>query len=201
MGLYNAIAVFLAAFYTFVAVYYTLIIGKHQREQKQTEFIHMGRRYSLHWWNHLTFRCFRIAIWAVCVVRVPFPNIDQFIGVFQWPSILINLFGLMALVIGFGIAIATHHQMQLQWRSGIDQTQTGPLLTEGVYARSRNPAYIGVATAQIGFALVLPSVFSLICLVVGLNALRVQINLEEAHLRQTFGEAYTAYQQAVPRWL
>ena len=201
MVIESAIAIFLAAFYTFVAAYYAIIIGKHQRDQAQTEFVHMGTPYSLHWWNHLTFRCFRIAIWAVCVIRIPFPALDQYLFTFQWPSVMLNLVGMIALVVGFGIAIATHHQMHLQWRSGIDHSQTSQLITQGFYGRSRNPAYIGVAVAQIGFALALPSGFSLMCLAIGLNALRVQIKLEEAFLSNTYGSAYRDYQANVPRWL
>lgn len=105
------------------------------------------------------------------------------------------------LMSGFTIAILTNLQMNKAWRSGIDQNNTSELITQGLFARSRNPAYIGVAFAQIGFFLALPSIFSTICLIVGLTALRIQVMLEEQHLKQTFGTQYVVYKQNVPRWL
>ena len=61
--------------------------------------------------------------------------------------------------------------------------------------------YVGVATAQLGFFLALPSLFSLICLAVGLYALYKQIAVEEAHLVTRFNDDYLKYKQTVPRWL
>ena len=54
--------------------------------------------------------------------------------------------------------------------------------------------------AQLGFFLAWPTVFSLICLIVGWIAVSVQVELEEAHLQQRFGDGYADYQRAVGRW-
>jgi len=58
-----------------------------------------------------------------------------------------------------------------------------------------------VRLAQLGFFLAWRTVFSLVCLIVGWLAVSVQIELEEAHLQQRFGDRYSNYQREVGRWL
>lgn len=193
--------VFLALFYTFVALFYVVVINRHQKQNSQVTYVHMGHRFSFHWWNHLTFRVFRMLIWLVCVFRLLWPEVDSWLGLYTWPHYGPYIIGVVLLVGGFGLAITTHFQMRDDWRSGIDTHQSGHLITEGLYAYSRNPAYIGVAAAQLGFLLALPSVFSVICFIVGISALYVQVTLEEHYLQDTYGEQYQLYSRSVPRWL
>jgi len=61
--------------------------------------------------------------------------------------------------------------------------------------------YLGIVAAQVGFFLALPSIFSLICLVVGLIAIYRQTLVEEAHLTHRFSTQYKEYKLLVPRWL
>ena len=192
---------FLALFYTFVAVFYVVVINKHKRQNNTVQYVHMGDRYSFHWWNHLTFRVFRMIIWMVCVLRLIWPEVDQWIGLYSWPHFGPYIIGITLLMGGFGLAITTHFQMRDDWRSGIDAAQSGHLITQGLYAYSRNPAYIGVASAQLGFLMALPSVFSLICFFVGISALYFQVLLEEQYLTSKYGKQYQLYSRSVPRWL
>lgn len=197
----DPLTISLAIFYSLVAIYYAVFIGRHQRKYGECSAVHMGTKYSLHWWNHLTFRVFRILIWGVCVARLFLPSLDNALGLFTWSAQDIAWVGFAMLSVGFAMAIVTHHQMHDHWRSGIDDDYQGALVTTGLFAFSRNPAFIGVAMAQIGFFLALPSVFSLICMCVGLTALRIQTYLEESHLTRQFGNEYKLYCQSVPRWL
>lgn len=76
------------------------------------------------------------------------------------------------------------------------------LVTHGVYAVTRNPMYLGLAVALLGWALVLgtltplagPGLFVLIIE-------RVQIRPEEHALYRRFGEPYAQYCLQVHRWL
>jgi protein-S-isoprenylcysteine O-methyltransferase Ste14 len=61
--------------------------------------------------------------------------------------------------------------------------------------------FVCVAVAQLGFFFALPSVFSLVCLIVGLYTLNSQTIEEEIHLSQKFPKAYTAYKSKVRRWV
>ena len=196
----SLLRLFLAAFFTFVAVFYTaLILYKKKRYQPVTT---MGPTYSCHWWNHLTFRVFRASIWLVCVWLVFSPTAFSYLLPFEGmmiPQIMWS--GAMFLVLGFCIAVAANFTLGDQWRSGIVQNDNHSLIKSGLYNISRNPGYIGVGVAQLGFFLALPSLFSLTCLLVGLFALRKQTLLEEQYLLNRYHQHYASYRELVPRWL
>ncbi|QLD90197.1 isoprenylcysteine carboxylmethyltransferase family protein [Natronomonas salina] len=78
---------------------------------------------------------------------------------------------------------------------------TGDLYTDGPYAYSRNPQYVGMIVGIAGFALLVDSRY-----VAGLAAAHVAWVLllpraEEPHLRAEFGEAYERYAERVPRFV
>lgn len=150
----------------------------------------------------MLFRAFRFTIWMACVLRFFFPGLDSYLGIFvalnRWPIVLA---GDILLTAGFLFTVATHFSMGNQWRSGIDPAGPDRLITDGFYRFSRNPMFLGVATAQVGFLLALPSVFSAVCLLVGLYALRSQALAEEAHLANAFPGPYRHYRDHVRRWL
>ena len=74
-------------------------------------------------------------------------------------------------------------------------------MTTGLFRISRNPMFIGVAMGQLGFFLALPSLFSLLCLPIGLIALQRQVRAEEKHLAATLPQFYPSYVALVPRWI
>jgi protein-S-isoprenylcysteine O-methyltransferase Ste14 len=82
-------------------------------------------------------------------------------------------------------------------------TATPPVLvTDGPFAYSRNPTYLGATFIWFGWAIFYGSVVNLILAVVGwmfFNYLKVP--QEERSLEARFGEAYRAYRRRVPRWI
>lgn len=193
--------VYLALFYTFVAVFYTLRIAMKKRRGGQ-EVVFPGAPLCATWWNHMLFRAFRMTIWMVCLFRWFFPGVDDYLGIFTelnvWPVVLP---GIVLLTAGFGLAMAVHFDLGRQWRSGIDPTGPERLRTDGYYRYSRNPMFVGVAVAQLGFFLALPSVFAGICLLFGWYTLYQQVLAEEDHLRDRFAGDYERYRGNVRRWL
>jgi protein-S-isoprenylcysteine O-methyltransferase Ste14 len=152
--------------------------------------------------THSLFRTLRLAVWAVTVIRVPFPQFDAQIGVFpalmQPASVLA---GLALLLIGFTLCSYVHHYMAGDWRSGVDERAETNLITSGPFARLRHPMFVGVMISQIGFFLAMPSVFSLICLVAGLVAVIAQARFEERELARRFGAPYLAYLALTPGFI
>ena len=76
------------------------------------------------------------------------------------------------------------------------------MVTSGIYRISRNPMYLGLALALTAWAVWLSHLlpFALLpCFVLYLN--RFQIEPEERALAAKFGGQFTAYAQAVRRWL
>ena len=76
------------------------------------------------------------------------------------------------------------------------------LVTNGIYALSRNPIYVGFTIVYAGLAIGLDSPLAaamiLPCLIV---IDRFVIVREEAYLERKFGEAYRAYKGKARRWL
>lgn len=191
---------FLAGFFTFVAVFYTALILYKKRSHQPV--VTMGPTYSCHWWNHLAFRVFRATIWLASVVIAFYPAAFEYLLPFEWLLIEpLQWSGAGFLLLGFALAVGANFSLGKQWRSGIVDNHNHALIEHGLYGISRNPCYIGVAIAQVGFFLALPSLFSLTCLLVGLSALHKQTQLEEDFLNARYQERYLAYQHLVPRWL
>ena len=80
--------------------------------------------------------------------------------------------------------------------------QASTLSTDGMFARTRNPMYLGLATL-LGSAAVatghLRSLLPVAAFVVWVD--RFQIPAEEAALARRFGARYDAYRKRTPRWL
>jgi len=195
----NWIAWFLAAYFTFVAGFYAcrLLFDK-----SRNRLLHHGDIGSRQWWGHLSFRIFRILIWGICVTRAFRPAVDNYILVFSGLIALwLQVIGAVLLVLDFLTAVVGHNNLGEAWRSGIDPRGPARLVTNRLYAWSRNPMYLGVLTAQIGFFLALPSLFTLVCLVAGFMSVFSQVRLEETHLKGKFPLDYENYSANVSRWL
>jgi protein-S-isoprenylcysteine O-methyltransferase Ste14 len=81
-------------------------------------------------------------------------------------------------------------------------TTTNAVVTGGIYGRTRNPMYLGMALLYVGLALIADSPVALILLPVVLVIIQTQvISREERYLTTKFGEPYLDYQRRVRRWL
>lgn len=201
VGIIEFTRLYLAVFYTFVAFFYIskIIWAKRSSGQQQ---VFPGQRFCTSWWNHIAFRVFRATIWMICVFRFFVPEIDGFLGLL--PSMLnvpVMFAGNLLLTCGFVFTIIVHLSMGSQWRSGIDPKGPAQLMTHGFYRYSRNPMFSAIALSQLGFFLALPSLFSLICLLVGLFTLYRQAIVEEQHLAGAFPAAFAQYKAGTRRWL
>ena len=76
------------------------------------------------------------------------------------------------------------------------------LVTEGFFAHSRNPLYLGNLMVLLGLFLIYhsPWVYTLGGVFFVLSYAGI-VAAEEAYLRRKFGPGYDAYMRAVPRWL
>ncbi len=76
------------------------------------------------------------------------------------------------------------------------------LVTWGAYRFTRNPMYLGLALIYVGVAGVQTQIWPVILLLLlAIYIDRVVIPVEEARLREVFGEAYEQYCARVRRWV
>jgi protein-S-isoprenylcysteine O-methyltransferase Ste14 len=113
----------------------------------------------------------------------------------------LNLLGAILLVVTLVWVVIAQANMGQSWRIGIDQKVASNLITSGLFARSRNPIFLGMRINMLGLFFILPNAATLALLVASEILMAVQVRLEEAHLRGTIGPLYFAYCARVPRWL
>lgn len=76
------------------------------------------------------------------------------------------------------------------------------LVTDGIYKYTRNPMYLGMATALLAWTVWLSNAAALAGVAAFLAYIqRFQIIPEERALAARFGAEYEAYRNSVPRWL
>jgi protein-S-isoprenylcysteine O-methyltransferase Ste14 len=171
---------FLAGFFTFVAAFYTTAILRKSRRMGVSP-VRPGAAGSLHLRVRRTFVVFRAAIWAVCVARALYPPLDRWLLPIPWLwSGRVMLTGVGLLTLSFAAIIVLHVSMREAWRSGIDETGPAELIATGAFGVSRNPIFLCIQLAQFGFFLALPSLFSAICLAVGIAAIQTQVRSRSA---------------------
>lgn len=76
------------------------------------------------------------------------------------------------------------------------------LVTDGAFALTRNPIYVGNTLLLAGVGVALPSAWMVAgALLAALLVDRLAIRREERHLSARFGQAYADYAARVPRWI
>ena len=147
--------------------------------------------------------------------KIPPPLLGFATALFMWlvaqvlptltmPSTKINTVGLVIMVAGFCLDLLALSQF-LKLKTSFDPTKphkASTVVTSGLYRHSRNPMYLGLMIALIGWGLFLGNLASLACLFVFVPVItHFQILPEERILKEKFGEEYERYAQNVRRWL
>jgi protein-S-isoprenylcysteine O-methyltransferase Ste14 len=114
------------------------------------------------------------------------------------------LSALGAVLAATGIAISLAGYRALRRRGAdVEPLQPAPaLVTDGIFAWTRNPCYLGWLIALFGIALIFVLYWLLILIVPTWTLLNFAVvRAEERHLAKRFGEAYADYLRHVPRYL
>jgi len=98
----------------------------------------------------------------------------------------------------FGVSV---HCMRDSWRAGIPDQDKTKLVTEGIYAYSRNPAFLGFDLQYIGILLMYCNVLLAVFTVFAVVMLHLQILQEEKYMTNIFGDEYVYYRKHVLRYL
>jgi protein-S-isoprenylcysteine O-methyltransferase Ste14 len=116
---------------------------------------------------------------------------------FRWRAV-----GLLPLTIGVGLNIAADRQLKRRSTTVKPFQRSTALVTDGVFAWSRNPMYLGMVLLLSGIAVFEGSVTPWIVVMTFAVLLdRAFIVHEERLLEETFGARFHEYRSAVRRWL
>lgn len=105
------------------------------------------------------------------------------------------LAGVMAVVV-FATATIT---MKDSWRVGIPEEKTS-LVTNGIYAWSRNPAFVGFDLLYLAMCLMFFNISLAVVSVWATVMLHLQILQEEKHMEKMFGKEYEEYKKHTLRY-
>ena len=102
------------------------------------------------------------------------------------------------------MAIAASTSPYLRTLIGVPELtagESGELLTTGIYARIRHPRYVQLLLALSAYALFANYSGAYIMAALFWAQIYVVVLLEEAELRDRFGEAYVSYAARTPRFV
>lgn len=91
--------------------------------------------------------------------------------------------------------------MKDSWRAGIPKQDKTKLVTDGIYAYSRNPAFLGFDLQYVGVMLMYCNPLTILFTAFTMLMLHLQILQEEKYMAATFGEEYLQYKRQVFRYL
>lgn len=105
--------------------------------------------------------------------------------------------GVVLAALGTGVFLGAARSFTVRQTAGL----AGGLRTDGLYARSRNPQYVGMIVGVAGLALAANS--ALVAVLAALHVLRdvLLAVVEEPWLSEQFGDEYDRYAEEVPRFL
>jgi protein-S-isoprenylcysteine O-methyltransferase Ste14 len=79
---------------------------------------------------------------------------------------------------------------------------TTALVVDGIYARTRNPLYLGTTLVYLGLSIAAGSLWAILLALPLLWVIYVGvIAREERYLERKFGDSYRTYKQRVRRWV
>ena len=118
---------------------------------------------------------------------------------FRWPWPLI---GVVPLAAGLAIALIAARRFSVVGTNIVPLTPSSALVTDGPFAFTRNPMYLGMTLALAGVSLLIARPWP--CLIVPLFVAVLQLRFirhEERLMAETFGDAYLEYLARTRRWL
>ena len=112
-----------------------------------------------------------------------------------------GLAGLVLVVSGFIGTIVAQLQMGDSWRIGVDQHETAPLVTVGLFGHVRNPIFSALLLAAVGLLLMVPNVLSAMALASTFLGIEIQVRrVEEPYLTRVHENRYLLYARRVGRF-
>ena len=116
-------------------------------------------------------------------------------------SIIIRIVSLMISGVGVVFFVGAVKNMQDNWRVKDKVDSDVSLVVKGMFAYTRNPAYLGMDFLVVGITLNVPNICNIVLSVLLIILLHIKIITEERSLKDRFGEEYIDYKKKVHRYI
>ena len=133
-----------------------------------------------------------------------------FAAAFHWPTItthqffhseIISRIGVLFCLAGLLLFLWSLISFRQSFRVGIDADHPDRLITDGVFAFSRNAIYVAFAIILVGEFFIFPNWISLIYWGAAAWLFHRQVLREEEYLDEHYGQAYAEYRRRVRRYV
>jgi protein-S-isoprenylcysteine O-methyltransferase Ste14 len=144
-------------------------------------------------WPPIIYAAALVACW-ILEALIALPRLPE--------SLIIRWIGAVVFLAGLGLGLKGFEDLRA---AGTTMQPTGTasaLVTDGIYARTRNPLYLAALIAFAGLGLALRSTWLVFAVPgVAIALTRLAIEPEEAYLARRFGATYLNYTSRVRRWI
>jgi protein-S-isoprenylcysteine O-methyltransferase Ste14 len=133
-----------------------------------------------------------------------------FAAAFDWPTVSTQEFfhsqavswvGVLFCLVGLLLVLWSLMSFRRSFRIGIDTDHPDSLITDGIFAFSRNPIYVAFVVILIGQFLIFSNWITLIYVGAAAWLCHRQVLREEEYLREHYGQAYAQYCNRARRYL
>lgn len=142
----------------------------------------------------LVFVIIAILMWLTSAITPVLYLASTFQYILVSALLFVGIFFAIAGVVSFRYANTTVNPTQ--------PNNASSLVTTGIYRRTRNPMYVGIAFVLLAWSCILLSPFSVVGVPMFIWYMnKYQIKAEEAALIKIFGDEYTHFKSNTKRWL
>ncbi|MGI5506382.1 methyltransferase family protein [Lentzea sp. CA-135723] len=153
-----------------------------------------GRPGSLEWWGGALF-----VLALVLGLAAPALQLAEVVSPLAFAG---HLAGAALAACGIVGTLLAQQAMGTSWRIGVDEAEATTLVTDGPFARVRNPIFTAMIATATGLTVLTPNVVALAGLAALVGAIEIQVRaVEEPYLLRTHGEAYRHYVSRSGRFL
>ena len=175
----------------FYAVYFLKMLSQKRRGIR-TNQIGQRRDRSAH--------TVEMLMYAATLLIVPVQLVSICLGISHLPASA-RFSGFTVALVGDAVFLTATLSMRDNWRAGIPKQRETELVTDGIYAWSRNPAFLGFDLMYIGVMIMYFNVLTAVFTAFVIVMLHLQILQEERYMAEAFGDAYLAYKDRTFRYL
>ncbi len=119
---------------------------------------------------------------------------------FLFNSVLIRLTGVLAIFLSVYLLKTTLKHFGNSLRFGLNENNTGKLVTTGIFIYSRNPFFLSLLLFFTGTTLVFPNFFFLAFTIAAFTGIHLSIMKEEKFMYKVYDEEYKKYVTKVHRY-
>ena len=119
---------------------------------------------------------------------------------FLFNSDLIRLTGALVVLFSVYLMKTTLKDFGNSLRFGMNENNIGKLVTNGIFARSRNPFFLSLLLFFTGTTLIFPNLFFLFFAISAFIGIHFSILKEEKFLQKVYGDEYFEYCRRVRRY-